>query len=178
MAPHRLANSQQHFPPTPLLSQELHADSLSYAQAVQSERPHAEFGASLATLPSTLPSSIPPTTSLPCYQTRPASAKLYQTCPITAQLYTATTTTLGSRKTLLRVVHHMMQYHSHHQSSYAECLELRQPHCPPQFSPQPPSQASFSYPPYSQPQDRPGTLLPPPPLQPQPCNRIPHQGLL
>jgi hypothetical protein len=33
----------------------------------QSKRPHAEIGTSQATLPSTTPSSIPPTTSLPCY---------------------------------------------------------------------------------------------------------------
>ena len=71
----RLENSQQHCPPhhlLPLISQELHADTLSYAQAVRSQRPHTEFGASPATLPSTPPSSIPLTNSFPCYQTRPA----------------------------------------------------------------------------------------------------------
>uniref|UniRef100_A0AAZ3SA83 V-type proton ATPase proteolipid subunit n=1 Tax=Oncorhynchus tshawytscha TaxID=74940 RepID=A0AAZ3SA83_ONCTS len=85
-------------PPTLLLSQELHADTLSYAQAVRSQRAHAEFGASPATLPYTLPASIPPTIALPYYQTRPASAKLYQTWPITAQLDTALGAAYGTAK--------------------------------------------------------------------------------
>ena len=71
-------------------------------------------------------------------------------------------------------------HHSHHQPSYAESLELRQPHCPPhhppQFPPQPLSQASFGFPPYSHPQVRPETLLPP--MEAPTLQQEPHQGIL
>lgn len=233
-AKQRPENSQQHCPPTPPSTTSFPGTACRYTELcpshTQSKRPHAEFGALLATLPSTLPSSILPTTSLPCYQTRPASALLYQTRsvaaqlnqnrPITtlldlnhhstslpelahqstaqpdlarlstalpdpahlnsAQLNPAPTTTLGSGKTLLRVVHHMMQ-------STPCIIHIISPHMLRVWSfashtalhtlpPQPPSQTSFGYPPYSHALDRPGTLLPhmaAPTLQQEA-----HQGLL